>query len=246
MQANRSPQIEDQKLIEDVRDALDNIEGAIVDYIYENKRAAYKTVATNLRTLLADDASAQSFVPKTKRNLFELCWGPGTKIHVQSFDVKAPSDLSYIVPPALYRYPTDIVWYASQDSHLVSLSQWLSEYPITNHPEAKAAGNVGDTLRWIASNSGAHAFNKNNDPRHDMVVALPTDDEIAKLGSQGVLDKYYGLNWEQFVVDAGMRLLSARVNRRGQMVRLFDHGVPIPTEPVMYPYRVMVKAEKKG
>ncbi|MDE2838167.1 MAG: hypothetical protein OXL97_11775 [Chloroflexota bacterium] len=84
-------QVEESKrqLMAAVQDSLKNIDMGVVSYV-SGRDSAYRSVAVELRKLLLDKKAIGSFVRASKpSNLFELAFGKGDRIYVQSFMPKS-------------------------------------------------------------------------------------------------------------------------------------------------------------
>lgn len=217
----------DPELRSSVGDALANILTGIREYVFNGQRSQYRSVAIELRKLLLDKNSAQSFIGKSKnpKNLFELAYGHGDRIVLQSL---APhkglvaEDGWISVGPPLYRDLTGIISDAGADGRLLPLRQWLDECPV--HDSDGALRKTGKILQEIADKEGAH-----------IIRAQPAKDWRSKGGGialtsrnpqEMTLDEVatlpYDLNWQQFVIGAGARLLYARRREAGGLRKLFD------------------------
>ena len=214
-------------LVAAVTDSIDNVKLGVKAYVFGGQKAAYRTVAVELRKLLLDADSARSFGASGKApTLFGLAFGRLDRIYLQSLLPRSGSerDDGYVdVGPPLHPDPRDILHRASGDDHLVSLRDWLKESPVRD--AHGAVRRTDSTLLDIADKEGAHAIRNwgKKDWREQASIALSpvnpgkmTMDEIAKLP--------YGANWEQFVIGAGARLLYARIRRGDQWESLIDTG----------------------
>lgn len=225
-----------------MRDSIDNVKLGVKAYIFDGRRAAYRTVAVELRKLLLDANSARSFGARGKApTLFRLAFGRPDKIYLQSLRARSDSDrgAGYVdVGPPLHPDLKDILRHASDDDRLVSLREWLNESPVRD--AHGAVRKTSSTLLDIADKEGAHAIHGwgKKDWRDQAGIALSpvsrgkmTMDEIAGLP--------YAANWEQFVIGAGSRLLYARRRRGDQWESLIDtsdlpeFGGPIGTALVL-------------
>ena len=232
------------ELVTEVMALLSAIEDAIIGYVYRNQRFAYRTVATNLRTLLLDNHSARSWRRETSLSMFELCFGAGNGIFLRSFlDESSRGSRSPVRTLLLYPDPTAIIWQASRDSDPVSLSNWQQELLLVDVKGKE--WDVRKVLQWMGDKSGAHVLNDKDDPRADLIFGLAPPD-ASQRDLQQLLDNSYGREWEHFVIDAGMRLLSARTNRRGQLAPMLRHDVTIPAEPTGKPTRLAFNVEKRA
>ncbi len=212
-------------LVAVVRDSIDNVKLGVKAYVFGGQRAAYRTVAVELRKLLLDADSARSFGASGKApTLFGLAFGRLDRMYLQSLVPHSGSerDDGYVdVGPPLHADPRDILRHASNDDYLVSLREWLKECPVRD--AHGAVRRTDSTLLDIADKEGAHAIRNwgKKDWREQAGVAFSpvkpgkmTIDEIASLP--------YGANWEQFVIGAGARLLYARIRRGDQWESLID------------------------
>lgn len=228
------------ELEEGVQGSIDNIIRSIKAYAFDNGDSAYQVVAVELRKLLLDTNAAASFLPKSKkrkrqrnRNLFELRYGNGQNILLRSFvpnpqtkrEREARDWLS--VTPPIYRNRIDILAQATQRARLVRLPIWLNEPFVFDHEGV--AMRVGDVIKDIADKEGAHIISsRGREPKGDRdigIAFITTMPEPEDLPSQDFVK-----HWEQFVIDAGMRLLNAQYAATGQ--RVVAHGLTVPQRQV--------------
>ena len=203
----------------------------IKTYIFDKSDSAYLNVAVQLRRLLFDDDSAASFT-KNKRDkcLFELFYGDGEDMLLQSFretqaDKKRTGTDNYVpVTSNIYSYRPDILFKANQDNNLVSLPNWLNECFV--HTDG-VPQKLCVILDYIADKEGAHSINpKKNDIRtgaQAMIISGPiTPADLSAL----VPSLDFPDHWAQLIIDAGMRLLNTR--RVSDKNYLIKHDIVAP------------------
>ena len=208
-----------------VDDALANISTGVQAYVFNAQHAQYRTVAGTLRTLVLDKNSASSFNGKgSNRSMFELVYGRADKIFLQSLLPKGgiASKDGYIADgPPLWDNPIGILQEAGRNGRTVSLREWLEECAV--HDANGSVRKTRNVLLDIADKEGAHAIFGwgGKDWRGKAGITFAnrnpqemTLDEVAALP--------YDLNWQQFVIGAGARLLYARRREGGGLRKLFD------------------------
>lgn len=213
-----------------VGDALANILTGIREYVFNGQRAQYRSVAIELRKLLLDKNSAQSFVGKSKnsKSLFELVYGHGERIVLQSLAPHkglASEDGWVSVGPPLYRDLTGIISDSSAAGRLLPLRQWLDECPV--HDSDGARRKTGKILKEISDKEGAHIIRSQSakDWRSKGGGITFASRNPQKMPLDEVATLPYDLNWQQFVIGAGARLLYARRREAGGLRKLFDTRV---------------------
>ena len=217
-----------------VRHSISNMQRSVKAYVFDGEDAAYRVVAVELRKLLLDTNAAASFAPKgrkSKKNksLYELHFGSGKYIHLRSF-MPAPEDQkkaeNYVtVSPNVYSSRIDILCNAMQGGSMVPLHDWLNE-PFV-HNNNGAVMKVRTVLQNIADKEGAHIINLGErDKRADVRIAFPP----GPVRGEEVTSLDFVEHWEQFVIDAGMRLLDARRPTDGHP--LIEHGIDVPERQV--------------
>ena len=194
--------------------SLDNMQRATLSYVYEGKRSAYQTVATELRKLLLDKDAPRSWVKGTKRqSLFELVHGRRDDIHINGL----PSDGS--VP--CFLHPELMLAYAGSDIELEPMKDWLSRSYVTS-PDGLARTHE-TLLRDVADKEGAHIIGSRSgkDAWKGFGIGLISEsaDDLEK-GEQ-LMEM-----WRQLVVFAGAKLLMAKKWTNGEMLPLFDYQWP--------------------
>ena len=224
------------ELARGVDHSIGNIRRSVKAYVFDGDDSAYRVVAVELRKLLLDTNAAASFAPKVKkgknkRSLFELHYGSGKNILVRSFipeqaDKESPESNDYVaVSPNIYPNRTDILWTATHGGRLVNLLAWLDE-PFV-HNNSGAVMKVRTVLHYIAGKEGAHIISsKGRDEREDVRIAF----SASLVATEDVPSLEFVEHWEQFVIDAGMRLLDARRAANGHP--LIAHGVSVPERQV--------------
>ena len=216
-------------LASDVQDSMDIIKNGVIDFVYRNRPASYRVIATELRKLLCDKDAVRSFDRKSKRSsLFELRYGRGDKIHLQAFAKLEPQIVASDwrdAGPAVYLDSVDILRAASGGDHLLSLWHWLKEESVLD-----ARGSPVQThrvLKDVADKEGAHIINWKADWRDKAGVALVTRDP-SKMTTEELASADYEIGWKQFIVGAGARLLFARRRNRSGSELIFNTADMIP------------------
>lgn len=212
-----------------VQDSIKNIERSIRAYVFDGENSAYRVVAIELRKLLLDARAAASFNPshkkkKIRRNVFELHFGKGEFIQLRSFmpdpDTQEEDNDLIDVMPFAYLNKVDILSRALHYGNMVTLPSWLEE-PFTRSYTGSVL-KVGTALKYIADKEGSHIIKPNatNFRAFPRVGVLPYS-QADKATESDMID-----HWEQFVIDAGMRLLDARRKTDGRS--LIAHGIHVP------------------
>ena len=197
-----------------VQHSISNIQRSVKAYVFDGDDPAYRVVAVELRKLLLDTNAASSFEKvrskKNKRNLFELYYGNGKNIYLRSFlsprgKERTSAPKNYMdVSPNIYKNRSDILYIATHERDLVKLSEWLDEAFV--YDRNGSIMKVRTVLGRIADKEGAHIISTRKDDREDIRIAFaggpPSLEEAESLN--------YIEHWEQFVIDAGMRLLDSR------------------------------------
>ena len=219
-----------------VRHSISTIRRSIEAYVFERDDSAYRVVAVELRKLLLDTNAAASFAPrsrkqKRKRNLFELQYGSGKNILLRSFmpdpkNQKGSQSQEYVaVSPSIYANRIDILCGATHGGRLVTLPDWLDEPFVHNNDGAVLK--VRTVLQDIGDREGAHIISlKGRDKREDVRIAFAP----GPVNGEDVTSLDYVEHWEQFVIDAGMRLLDARSSTDEQP--LIAHGIDVPPRQI--------------
>ena len=220
-----------------IQHSISTIRRSVEAYVFERDDSAYRVVAVELRKLLLDANSAESFAPKKRkkkrrsRSLFELQYGRGENILLRSFmpdpkDQESSESEKYIaVSPNIYADRIDILSEATREGSLVTLPVWLEEPFVHNNDGGVLK--VRTVLHDIADKEGAHIINlKGKDKREDVRIAFATE----HVSGEDVASLDYIEHWEQFVIDAGMRLLNARSSTDGYL--LIAHGIDVPEKQV--------------
>ncbi|MCY4654826.1 MAG: hypothetical protein OXC95_16890 [Dehalococcoidia bacterium] len=182
-----------------------------------------------MRKLLMDQDAVNSFRKslqraKTARSIFELQYGNGKNILLKSFGKDRTIESSnYVdVTPDTFRDRRDILIASTQGGELVSLRDWLQED--LAHTSKGEILKVGTTIQRIAGREGSHIINPIGDDRENVAIAFfskkPTPNELKST------DFNRTNPWRQFIIDAGMRLLSA-TSRSGE--QLIEHSIDVPS-----------------
>ena len=215
-----------------VQHSVSNIVRNVKAYVFEGDDAAYRIVAVELRKLLLDTNAAASFLEKgqskrNKRSLYELYHSSGKNIYLRSFlpirEADSETQLSDYKPvtPAIYGSRVDILYHATHGGRLVDLKDWLEEPFVYNSNGAVLK--VRTVLLDMADKEGSHIISlKGKDKREDVRIAYGT----GPIKSEDLPSLSFIGHWEQFIVDAGMRLLDARW--RADLSPLIDHGIVVP------------------
>ena len=219
-----------------VQHSISTIRRSVEAYVFKRDDSAYRVVAVELRKLLLDTNAAASFAPgrrkkNRKRSLFELKYGSGKNILLRSFmadgesQERSESEEYVAVSPRIYANRIDILNGATRDGRLVTLPVWLDEPFVHNNDGAVLK--VRTVLQDIADREGAHIISlKGRDKREDVRIALAP----GPVNGEDVTSLDYVEHWEQFAIDAGMRLLDARSSTDGHP--LIAHGIDIPPRQV--------------
>ena len=220
-----------------VQHSISTIRRSIQAYVFERDDSAYRVVAVELRKLLLDTNAAASFVPRSRkknrmRTLFELQYGNGNNILLRSFmpdpenEEKSESGDYIPVTPNIYANRIEILCGATHGGSFVTLPVWLDEPFVYDNDGAVLK--VRTVLKNIADREGAHIINlKGKDKREPAGLAFPSGP--IKPEDAPFMD--FVEHWEQFVIDAGMRLLDAR--RSTDERPLIAHGIDVPERQVM-------------
>ena len=215
-----------------VQHSISIIRRSVEAYVFERDDSAYRVVAVELRKLLLDTNAAASFAPrsrkkKRKRSLFELQYGIGKNILLRSFmpepqeQERSESEAYMAVSPSIYANRIDILCGATRGGRLVTLPVWLDEPFVHNNDGAVLK--VRTVLQDIGGREGAHIISlKGRDKREDVRIAFAP----GPVNGEDVTSLDYLEHWEQFVIDAGMRLLDARSSTDGHT--LIAHGIDVP------------------
>ena len=211
-----------------VKDSLANIDLGVKSYVFARQRSAYRSVAVELRKLLLDRDAVRSFLvsEKKRHNLFEVVFGRGDKIYVQSFLPKSGTvteDGYFDVGPPLHTSPEGILLHASKADQLAPLRQWLDECPV--HDSNGAVRKISKVLQDIADKEGAHIINWAKKDWRDKAGLALFSAERGKPTEEQIISAPYEANWEQFVVGAGARLLYARKWKNGEWQQMFTHSL---------------------
>ena len=212
-------------------DALANLDSAVRLYIFENQRSAYRTVLTNLRVLLLDKHAVRSFGGRWKKTnlcLLEAVYGHGDCIFLQSLKIM---DMIGYIPgllygPSLYSDPAALIKRARRADHLMPLNAWLDEGYVEDQGNIKEVRTLLDDL---ADKEGAHVIGVGKGTKDwrkripGGVIIRDTDEEYSEHGERGERDRGFGMAWEQFAIDAAIKLLFACAWKHGLLVRLFDY-----------------------
>ena len=214
-----------------VQDSINIIKRNIKAYVFEEDNSVYRSVAVELRKLLLDKKASASFVEKGKKNnksLFELYYGDGTEILLRSFltqqeNVKK-TEVSQTVTSALHLDRISILRKAKGDNNLVSLTQWLNE-PLFYYEEKPQT--LRKVLKHIANKEGAHVVNPNSIKKKDNItgtaIALVSE-PITSSNVEFLVAS--NKNWNQLIIEAGMRLLNAK--KASDRSFLIKHDIVIP------------------
>ncbi len=213
-----------------VQDSINIIKRNIKAYVFEEDNSVYRTVAVELRKLLLDKNAPATFIEKGKKNnksLFELYYGDGADILLQSFlnpreNTKKTESNSHTVTSAFYLNRVDILHKAIGESNLVSLNQWLDE-PLLYHKSKLQTLHM--ILNHIADKEGAHIINPEKRKDNIMGTTITLVSEPITSSNVPFLVASDN-NWTQFIIDVGMRLLNAR--KASDKKFLIKHNIIIP------------------
>lgn len=210
-----------------VQHYINIIKRSIKAYVFEEDDSMYRIVATEMRKLLLDTNAAASFTKdkKNKMSLFELFYGNGKNILLQSFleilkgEQRTESNNRVPVTPTIYFSRSDILCEAMYDDNLVSLPKWIEE-PFVYDNFLGTVQTPRMILNYMAGKEGSHIINpKKTDIRKGPQMALtdriPTSSELPDFPN----------HWAQFIIDAGMRLLNAR--RASDKKFLIKHDIVV-------------------
>ena len=213
-----------------VQDSINIIERNIKAYIFEEDNSVYRTVAVELRKLLLDKKASATFVEKGKKNksLFELYYGDATDILLQSFltqqkNIKKPNT-SQVVTSSLHLDRMSILRKAKGDNNLVSLTHWLNE-PLFYYEEIPQT--LRGVLKHIANKEGAHIVNPNSIKKKDNITSTAialVSEPITSSNVEFLVAS--NKNWNQLIIEAGMKLLNAR--KASDKSFLIKHSIVIP------------------
>lgn len=212
-----------------VADSIANIEMGVTAYVFGGQRAAYRTVATELRKLLLDPNTARSFGASSRTStLLGLAFGRLDQIDIQSMKPGSVNDTGWVdVGPPLYPDSRAILQHARGLDQRISLRDWMSESAVTD--ANGAARRTDRALKDIADKEGAHSIHDwgGKDWRSGTGVAVTTVDP-GEMTMDEVESLPYGANWEQFVIMAGASLLYARKREQGRWAPMFDAAERLP------------------
>ena len=217
-----------------VKHSISNIQRSVRAYVFDGENSAYRVVAVELRKLLLDTNAAASFATKGRkrkknRSLYELRFGSGKYIYLRSF-MPDPEDQQgsreyMAVSSNVYTNRIDILRKATHGGRMVSLPVWLDE-PFV-HSNDGTVMKVRTVLQDIANKEGAHVIRlEGRDRRTNARIAFTSGPVTTK----DVTTLDFLEHWEQFVIDAGMRLLDARRLADGDP--LIEHGINVPERQV--------------
>ena len=215
--------------------SIDSLRRNIIEYVFEENDSAYLVVAVELRKLLLDVKAEASFErekgKKTKRSLFETHYGSGKQIYLRSFlspnesgsDINTDSHVD--VNPTIYKSRHDILYNATHGGRLVNLMVWLDEAFV--HDKRGAILKVRTVLGQIADKEGAHIIDRRVwDKREDVRVAFSE----APMKGEAPESLNFVEHWEQFVIDAGMRVLDGKMGVDNRP--LIEHGIVVSDAPI--------------
>lgn len=212
-----------------VADSIANIEMGVGAYVFRDQRAAYRTVAVELRKLLLDPNTARSFGATSRTStLMGLAFGKLDQIDIQSMKPGSANDTGWVdVGPPLYPDSRAILLHARGLDQRISLRDWLSESAVTD--ANGAARRTDRALKDIADKEGAHSIQGwgGKDWRSGAGIAVTTVDP-SEMTTEEVANLPYGANWEQFVIAAAASLLCARKKEHGRLTWLFDAAERLP------------------
>ena len=228
-------------LAESVARSISNIERGVKAYVFQSDDSAYGPVSTELRKLLLDRNAVASFRRSIGRAhwaacLLELHFGSGEKIFLKSFRQTPTTPDEYMdITPDVYAIRADILHSATKGGRLVTINKWLEED--LAHDKNGNVLKVGKTIDYIAGREGSHIIDPSGDIREDVAIAFvsrePSPENIPNI------DFNHFNSWRQFVIDAGMRLLSAQT-KSGE--RLINHTIAVPTAD---DHRQTLRVQKK-
>ena len=142
------------------------------------------------------------------------------------------------VTPNIYANRIEILCGATRGGSLVTLPVWLDEPFVYNNDGAVLK--VRTVLKNIADREGAHIISlKGKDKKEQARIAFPG----GPIKAEDAPSMDFVEHWEQFVIDAGMRLLDAR--RSTDERPLIAHGIDVPERQVM-PARVLKNRSSMG
>jgi len=126
------------------------------------------------------------------------------------------------ITPNIYKTREEILYAATHGAGRVSLNKWLKE-PLVYSKKGQIL-NVRAAIKYIAGREGSHIINPATDKeREDVAISFsvvrPTMEDIRNTD----FDQWNP--WQQFAIDAGMRLLNAK-HKSGD--RLFAHTISVP------------------
>ncbi|MCY3853650.1 MAG: hypothetical protein OXF77_00030 [Thaumarchaeota archaeon] len=213
-----------------VEHSVQAIQKGVVSYIYDNEDLAYKSVATELRKLLIDNCQNNNILRKlkSKRSMFELCYGKCEYIHIQSFKkggLKQDNEWRGYSPPLIHPPRTRILTNALQKESPVSLKDWLGEH-ICYSQEKGYSLNTKKIIKLIANQEGAH-IDLNKDIRNENYRFVFSPHQLTNENiNDGTLEKLLANQdpWGQFIIGAAIRLLEA-TNRSGN--NLIAHNIAV-------------------
>lgn len=207
-----------------VADSIANVRMGVTAYVFAGQRAAYRTVAVELRILLLDSNTARSFGATGARpTLLGLAFGRLDQIDIQSMRPGPANDAGWVdIGPPLYPDPRDILRRASGLDQRMSLRDWLGESPVR---DARGAVRRTDrVLKDIADKEGAHSIRDwgGRDWRETGVGVAVAPVDPREMTVEEVASLPYDANWEQFVIVAGASLLYARKRQQGRWTPSFE------------------------
>ena len=204
-------------------DSIKIIARNVASYVYEAESTAYQAVAVELRKLLLDKKSAESFGYHGK-TVFEVCVGKPKRVLLHSFDERrtkkghAFSSTNFrSITPLVYPKKEAIIHAAKNSSHLVTLENWLNESPFFDKSGKQMT--VRQILLHIADKEGAHIINQRERDIRPNITFTITRESTHETWSPDV--------WSDFVVSAGARLLFAKRRKQGRQFDVFPNIMPM-------------------
>lgn len=206
------------------RDALSNLDKEIRSYLFEEHRPSYRTVLTNIRILLFDTRTPHSYEQELRgKCLLEAVYGDEKSLFLQSMNaVRYGFDviLQTGVAPGfdLSSNPEYQIKIARTGKQLMPLPKWKDENILILNEKTYT---VGCVLRDLANLEGAHGFNKRKKGdwrKHLLGISF----DSKPFNDQELPVRYFDVPTEQFVINAGLKLLFAHKLVSSRKVRLFD------------------------
>lgn len=217
-----------REMVAGAEDALSNLDSAIRLYLFERHRPSYRTVLMNIRILLFDFHNTKNFGDRwSGQCLLEAVYGDGGDIFLQSLNAKAYGldDVrrqSGVAPGfEISSDPEYKLRVARISKYLIPLPQWKDEKILWVRNKILTTECV---LSHLADKEGAHNISRQHkkDWRNHLLGAAI---ESETLDRQETHARHFDVPTEQFVVNAGTKLLFARKMMNNHFVKLFDYPV---------------------